>query len=155
METLAAIQVASKLLESSDWKFSTTLEVGHEVNVYGTPDWCDETFGGVVIDWELEFDVRQWGVKDITVTVLKLEADIDLNNAEGQVQEHVEINWPQPGRPEGDSENPTPALARHMAVPQWNVQWKRMSRSDDSSSMVIAVQEVNIDLKKHLIEIEF
>lgn len=158
METAPrALMIAARLLESEDWKFSTRLEVGKDLYVHGA-DWLAEAFGSMVIDWEIDFDVRNWGIKDISVTVHRVEAALDLSESDDEgslhTREHIDINWPQAGPPpESDSENPSAALARHMATPQWQVKWSRQ-RYDDEGTM-IAVKEATVHVLKRTIDIEF
>lgn len=146
-----ALAVAATLLESDEWSFSSTLG-NDDMMLYGTGDL--DYSGALTVKWEVVFDVRDWGIKDLSVQVNNVHLNLEGEDPETYEMTTLDVNWPQPARPPGNIEAPTEELAIHMAQPQWKVSWKLVA-SQERDWISIAPRHAEIDLTRHTIEIEF
>lgn len=149
-----ALTIAAALLESDEWKFSSVL--GND-NMYlgGTEDF--DYSGSLRIDWEAVCELRDWGIKDITIQVHHVHLDLDGEDPETYAVKKIVADWPQPAekRPTGTTENPTDDLATYMArPPEWTVKWK-WRINPEHEWLSVAPSHADIDLRRRTIEIEF
>src|SRR5574337_350052 len=134
---LRAAVIASRLLES-DMEFHSVLSQGEDsLAIWGRGSKYQDAdaHGQLEIWWTVEIDARQWGVKDIEVSVSKLILDgwWTAPNADGgddETGETFHYEYPADdadpaaraiGR---DVDAPTPANVLRMARPNWKVSWK-------------------------------
>ena len=169
----AATAVAS-LLESDGLKFHNELKRPSRNNdeldlnfsstdMFG-PRAYAEAAGTMVIDWELQIDAREWGIKSIDPIVLKFVLDIEFEQSgeEGYMHPepdysiHYEYPEAAPDRtPIGaDLDAPTPANIDRMSTPKWKVDYKVDPHKGDRE-LGTYWPRAEVDIDRRTIEILF
>ena len=118
-----------------------------------------EVVGTLELWWGVEIEARSWGVKDMSVYISKLVLDgrVLLADAEGDMQEtnetfHYEYPTAAPAREVvADPDAPTPSNVEHLSTPKWELKYGLT----DPHRTTIYPANAEVDLDKHIIEIEF
>jgi len=160
--TIKAALVAGRLLES-DLEFHgslTTKEGTLSINKQDAAGVYTEAEGTLELWWGVEIEARSWGIKDMSVYIRKLVLDgrVLLADAEGDMQEtddtfHYE--HPTTAAPASeigsDPDAPTPGNVEYLSTPKWELKYGLT----DPHRTTIYPSNAEVDLDRHIIEIEF
>lgn len=155
-----AIAVVARLLES-DMSFVTPIS-RNATNVYHPDGDAEDVYG--VVNWSAHFDVRDYGIKEITVSVQHLKATLDMEGYDGSQTIDKPLSWTETvvypsttePRPEGDPETADPKRMAHYYAQQQP--WEAVIEMDISSTHGngrLVLLDVEIDFRKRKITFTF
>lgn len=146
-----SVAIAATLLEAEDWSFTTQLDRS-SVTIYSD----DDLYHGsriAEIEWSTEFELRNWGIKDVSIHIKKLWIRAYYEkptNDDGDYDEiPYDIRYPA-ALPAGDRDNPDEDLVTAMAEPEWTIRTER-----DFNGFMVAPHTVEVDLRKRVIRVLF
>lgn len=131
---------------------------GHNtLTFYGDGD--RTAVGDLEVDWELELDAREWGIKDISVSVLRLVLDgwyeePDEQGYMRQTEDTFHYEYPEDVEQLSigpDVDAPTPDNVYRMSKPKWTI----VAKIDLPREDLRFVAQADVDLARHHIEITF
>jgi len=137
----------------ADFTFSTRLRA-REVYISHGPEWADVA-GDVSVNWTLDLDVRDYGIKSFDVVVLKVEMFLQLTDE--QDQEHDQVIITPSSRPEPPPEGDVRAELLHYGRPE-DFKIKVVFEFDANTAEYLpplAPYHAEIDLLGRTIEISF
>lgn len=149
-------------------EFHNILEQRSSLEFYGSDSRNPEAEarGQLEIWWGIEFDAREWGIKDIVPTVHKLVLDgwyiaPTDDGGDADTGETFRYEYPADDRDPAikaigrDVDAPTPANVLRMARPNWKVTWKLDEYRAANGVRTTFSPEAEVNLTDHTIEITF
>lgn len=170
--TVRAAAVAARLLEDEGLDFYSVLQTSEgNLTISGaTPEYeqtapigdgYSEGVGQLEVWWSVEFETRNWGIKDIVPHVKKLVLDgwFQEANADGDmIDTKVTFHFEYPKDSDfnlkigSDPDAPTPDNVYRLAKPKWKVEAGIDRYRKERTTFV---PQAEVDLSKRIIEILF
>lgn len=64
-------------------KFRTVLDRPRDVDIYGLPENVEVESVRFVIDWEVQIETREWGIKDFSPVITNIAGEYELETWSG------------------------------------------------------------------------
>lgn len=150
-----ADKIVSVLLEDADWEFTTNVNLDISTDVFGAPGDLTMHSGSAEIKWRLEFDVRSFGVKEISPVLTSVVANMLFDDYSKPEQEEHEMQIvysaaDQQGRPHDESD--PKAMAEFYLSFTAEAKWNPARQFDHSH---IYPTSLEFDLNKRHIVVHF